>query len=304
MQDETVSRLSRTALVAAAVLALLSVGVSVWRSQAPPAAPVEASAPAPADPAAQIAALEARLKANPSDPQGWAQLAEGFYAGGRYGEAATAYKRATSLDASVASYWSALGEALVLAGKPETRMAADARAAFAKAVSLDAKDPRARYFLGVARDMDGDHKGAIDDWFALLKDTPVGAPWESEVRRLIATVGAKNKIEVATRLAASVPVAAAPGVAGAAIPGPSSEQMRAASSLPPGQQEAMIAQMVEGLATKLKTNPGNVDGWIMLMRSRVQLGQQVAAKTALRDALAANPGASAKLNGAAAELGL
>ena len=225
-----------------------------------------------------------------------------FFQTQRYAEAAMAYKRATALKPDNADYWSSLGEALVTAG-PGT-VPAEARAAFEKAVALDPKDPRARYFIGVAKDMAGDHKGAIDDWFALLKDTPAGAPWEADVRRTIQAVGEKDKIDVATRLAALKPAAPAPGTAAAAIPGPDPDQMRAATQLPAGQQEAMIAGMVEGLAAKLKANPKNVEGWIMLMRSYTTLGRGSDAGVAYRAAVAANPGAKAELEDAAKTLGV
>src|SRR3546814_5738329 len=67
--------------------------------------------------------------------------------------------------------------------------------------SSDLKEPRARYFLAVKKDLAGEHRGAIDDWFALLADTPQGAPWEPDLRRTIEQVGAIHKIEVKSRLA-------------------------------------------------------------------------------------------------------
>ncbi|MFX7549094.1 hypothetical protein ABTJ50_22380, partial [Acinetobacter baumannii] len=74
--------------------------------------------------------------------------------------------------------------------------------AFRRAVAIDPKDPRARYFLAVARDLKGEHRGAIDDWLALLKDTPPGAPWEADLRRTIEQVGKINHIDVAQQLSA------------------------------------------------------------------------------------------------------
>src|SRR3546814_3713041 len=62
-------------------------------------------------------------------------------------------------------------------------------------------------------------------------------------------------------------------IAARAIPGPSRAEMEAASQLPKGQQDAMIAGMVDGLEAKLKADPADVDRWIMLMRSRMTLGE-------------------------------
>ena len=83
---------------------------------------------------------------------------------------------------------------------PRDPMPPAAAEAFDKAIALNPKDPRARYFMAVKKDIAGDHKGAIDEWFALLADTPQGAPWEADLRRTIEQVGAINKIDVAARL--------------------------------------------------------------------------------------------------------
>jgi cytochrome c-type biogenesis protein CcmH len=66
----------------------------------------------------------------------------------------------------------------------------------------------------------------------------------------------------------------------------------------------MIDGMVSGLEDKLKANPANVDGWIMLMRSRMTLGEPAKAKAALEAAVKANPGDAAELRAQAAGLGI
>jgi cytochrome c-type biogenesis protein CcmH len=225
-----------------------------------------------------------------------------------FGEAADAYDHATSLAPGRADLWSALGEARARASA-EDPMPAPALAAFRKAISIDPKDPRSRYFLAVARDVAGDHRGAIDAWFALLRDTPPGAPWEQDLRRTIEQVGRINAIDVVDRLAAVKPGGVHPDMpqkptAGAAIPGPSPEQMRAAAALPTSQQDAMVQGMVASLEARLQANPANVDGWLMLMRSRMTLGESAKASAALHDAVAANPGAKTRLESEAAALGV
>ncbi len=298
---------SRIILLASALIAAGAVGVSIWRGQggttvAQPSdnstAPIQAT-----DPAAAITQLEAQLKANPGDAKGWRMLGEAHREAGNFAESAMALRRATALDPNNAQGWSMLGEALALAAPPP--ISAEARTAFKTALAKDPEDPLAAYYLAVAKDMDGDHKGAIDDWFALLDRSPAGAPWIEEVRGAITNVAAKYKIDVAKRLAAAkAPQPAASSIATAGIPGPSPDQMQAATALPKGQQDAMVTQMVEGLAKKLEANPKNVDGWIMLMRSRVTLGQTAQATQALAKAKAANPAESAQLDAAARALGL
>jgi cytochrome c-type biogenesis protein CcmH len=104
-----------------------------------------------------------------------------------------------------------------------------------------------------------------------------------------------------------MPAAGSTGTATSGIPGPTPEQLAAASSLPPAEQAAMVEQMVARLEGRLKANPRDEEGWIRLMRSRMALGDSKAAQAALRSGLAAFGGDSAvagRLRSAAAELGV
>lgn len=248
---------------------------------------------AAAGPEAVIASLEERTKKDPKDVEAWQLLGWSYFEGGRYLDSANAYGKATQLEPGRAVYWSSLGEALVMADETDP-MPAAAKAAFDKAVTLDPKDPRSRYFLAVSKDLSGDHRGAIADWLALLRETPKDAPWEADLIRTIEQVGKINKIDVSASLAsaneARVVLAAIPNsIAAAPIPGPSKADMAQAAKLPPGQQQQMVASMVEGLEAKLAKNPQNVTGWIMLMRSRMTLGETAKAKAALEKSVAENP---------------
>jgi cytochrome c-type biogenesis protein CcmH len=175
--------------------------------------------------------------------------------------------------------------------------------AFRKAAALDPKDPRARYFLAVEKDLAGDHEGAIAAWLALLAETPSGAPWEADLRRTIEQVGRINAIAVDERIAAAQDLRPpAPAMAG--IPGPTQEQIAAASALRPAEQQQMAEEMVARLAARLERVPRDVEGWVMLMRSYRTLGRDADARAALGKALAANPAARAELSSAAATLGI
>ena len=92
--------------------------------------------------------------------------------------------------------------------------------------------------------------------------------------------------------------------AAAGIPGPSPEQLAAASSLRPAEQQQMAERMVARLAGRLESEPGDVDGWIMLMRSYQTLGRTADARAALARATAANPRERGKLEAAAQTLGV
>ncbi|MET0360263.1 MAG: tetratricopeptide repeat protein [Sphingobium sp.] len=322
-QSATGWKRSRLLLLLAAAIAVIAMAYAIGRGTDAPSTPAPgpaASAPSDmaADPQAIIRGLQEQVGAKPDDWAAWQRLGQAYYMTERYADAERAYRRAATLQPANAAIWSAYGEAAVMASEhdPMPTVALDA---FKKAHALSAGDPRARYFLAVARDLSGDHKGAIDDWFALLSDTPAGAPWEADLRRTIEQVGKINNLDVKARLASrpsppapvnmghpgmgGPPIAGDP-VATGGIPGPSREQMQAASSLPKGAQDQMIQGMVGGLEAKLRANPANVDGWIMLMRSRVTLGEMAKATAARDAAITANPGAAARIRGAAATLGI
>jgi len=301
----------RGSIAALAALALLG-GVIGWRIWG--AAEAGSDASASADPALppSIEALRAQAAANPDDPQGWQRLGLALFAENRFAEAAQAYDRATKADPQSPILWSALGETLVMASSTDP-LPGPALAAFERALALDSGDPRARYFMAVKKDLGGDHDGALTDWLALLADTPAGASWEADLVRTIQQVGAINRIEVAARIASASQArnilpdtALAGGAAQGASPvrGPTAQDIAAASAIPPSQQSQMAEGMVARLAARLENQPGDVDGWIMLMRSYRQLGQDAEARAARISALAANPSDHARIDDAARTLGI
>ena len=108
-----------------------------------------------------------------------------------------------------------------------------------------------------------------------------------------------------------LPALLAPGsgsVAGEAaspnVRGPSAADVAAASAMKPSEQRTMAEGMVAQLESRLAKEPKNLDGWVMLMRSRMTLGEPAKAKAALEAAVKANPGDAAELRAQAAGLGI
>ena len=281
---------ARVSLILAGLIAIAAVGIAVLRSQGSGAESPAAATTEPAgDIASAIGRLEKKMAESPDDPKGWNLLGLAYYNVGRYPDAVTAYAKAAQLEPTNPAHWSALGEVQLLSGSGGVTPAAEA--SFRKALSIDPQDFRARYFIAVKKDADGDHKGAIDDLIGVLRDSPAGAPWERPVRDLVTRLSAEHKIDVAARLPAPTTppsVAAMPNdsVATAGIPGPSAADLKAATSMTPGQQDDMARGMVDRLAARLKDNPRDADRWIMLIRSRMQLKDPTAAQAALAEAKA------------------
>lgn len=300
------ARLGKGSIAAGIAVALL-LGVIGWRfagesfngeDNAAPGAAANMTLPP------TLEQLRARAEADADDPLAWQELAVNMFGANRFAEAAEAYERAVELDPDTAMLWSSLGEARVMASA-EDPMPDAAEDAFRRALALDPTDPRARYFLAVARDLTGDHEGAISDWLALLADTPPGAPWETDLVRTIQQVGAINEIDVEQRIASAAGTRdLLPAGMTGRPPGPTNEQMAAAASMAPGEQQSMAEGMVARLAQRIDDEGGSVDEWIMLMRSYDQLGRNGDARRARDRAIAAHPDARARIESMAETLGI
>jgi cytochrome c-type biogenesis protein CcmH len=249
--------------------------------------------------ASMIASLEAKLQQNPGDAQGWQMLAWSYMRTGRPADAAKAYAKAVAIEPNNVEYLSAQGEALVQA---EGKVSEEAAAVFRRALKGDPADPRARYFLAIHRDQTGDHKGAMDDFVALLKSAPPDAPWASQVRTYVEDLAKEQHVDLTGKLPPA-PAAAAPSVP----PGPNSAQVAAAGSMSDADRQAMIHSMVDKLAGELKANPKDTGGWVRLMRARMVLGEAPRAAQDYKQAhqaFAGDAAAQAALQEAAKSLGV
>jgi len=292
------------ALGAAALLAAAAVGIAIFSSDEPiataPANEAAAGAPAPSLDES-IASLRASLRQDPDNHQNWYMLGLALRDGGRFEEAEQAFRRAMELAPRNADYVAYLAEMLLVIGGANPPP--EAERLLRRTLELQPGNPQARYYLATLKDVRGDHRGALDDLIALLGEAPPGAVWEPQVREAAMLIARTNEIDIAGRL--PPPREPPASTATAAIPGPTREQLEAARSLPPSQQDAMVQGMVERLAARLRENPRDADGWIRLMRSRMVLNQPDAAREALRSGLAAFDGDAAtqsRLRAAAGEL--
>lgn len=222
-----------------------------------------------------IARLEQRVAQSPDDLEAWRRLGQAYELAGRYEDAVRARRQALALDERSAAAHAALGEALVMAnGGIVTPAAAQA---FERALALDAADPRARFYRGLALLQAGDRQGALDGWIALVESSQGDAPWLPELQRRVASLAGDLGLDPE-----GLPSPAAP-------PGPSSEQMEAAESMAPEERDAMIREMVAGLAARLEAQPADIDGWRRLGRSYQVLGEPQKAADAYRQVALALP---------------
>ena len=171
----------------AAIALYLGIGAADRLPPAPSAARLAASTVDPARPVSEpVADLEKRLADNPDDINGWVRLGESYAEFGRFDDAATAFAKAVALDPGSAYLQAAHGEALVLSSRGD--VSDEANAAFTRALELDAREPRARYYLALRRYQQGDEEGALTALAALVNDAPDGAPWLPIAQNELVTV--------------------------------------------------------------------------------------------------------------------
>jgi cytochrome c-type biogenesis protein CcmH len=177
---------------------------------------------------------------------------------GRYDDAVRAYRNALTYNGDSAERRADLGEALAAAAGGV--VTAEAKAEFERAVALNANEAKARYFLGVAAEQDGRAAEAASIWRSMLEKAPADAPWRPLVQAALARVD------------------------GSATPALSDEAAAAAKDMTETDRAAMIRGMVERLATRLKQNGDDIDGWLRLVRAYVVMGDRDKAIAALNDA--------------------
>lgn len=233
-----------------------------------------------------IARVEDHLANEPEDGRGWEVLAPVYMRLGRFDESVNAYANALRLLGSTAEREADYGEALVTAR--DGVVSEEARAAFARALKLDPRMPRARYFVAIAAEQDGDTDTAKRLWRALLLDSPAGAPWRATVEQRLAALDGPNAPDPSA-------------------PGPSAEDIAAAQDMSAEDRGQMVAGMVERLAGRLAEDGKDLEGWLRLARAYVVLGDPDKAREALASARENFPddaAAAGRIDDAVRSLGL
>jgi cytochrome c-type biogenesis protein CcmH len=235
-----------------------------------------------------VSQVEAHLAKNPNDGAGWEVIAPVYSRLGRFDDAAAAWRKSIALNGESAARDAGLGEALVAAANGV--VTDDAKQAFTKAVARDPNEAKARYFLGLADEQDGNREAAAARWRGMLEDAPPDAPWVGFVRAALGRVTGEPMPPMVPPMA-----------------GPSDADVAAAGNMSEQQRNTMIRGMVARLSDKLRANGEDVDGWLRLVRAYVVLGDRDKAKEAADDArhaLSSRPDDIKRIDDLAKGLGL
>jgi cytochrome c-type biogenesis protein CcmH len=229
-----------------------------------------AQAPAASQPLTNLVAqVEAHLEKNPADGRGWNVLAPVLAKLGRFDDAVRAYRNSITYGGDSAARRADLGE--VIAAAAGGIVTAEAKSEFERAIALDADDAKASYFLGLAAEQDGRSSEAASIWRGLLAKAPSTAPWRPLVLAALARVG------------------------GPAAPVLSDDTIAAAKDMNETDRGAMIRGMVDRLASRLKQNGDDVEGWLRLVRAYMVMGDRDKANRAGADARQAVAGNAERL---------
>lgn len=292
--------------IAAALIALRSGDPDIGVVAVPTNTPGAVQAGELDDVGTMISKLAERLKTDTTDGEGFRMLGWSYVNTGRPAEAVTAYSTAVKLLPGRADIHAGYGEAMVAVAKDS--VTPEAKAQFDEAIKIDPKEPRARFFLALHKAQNGKESEALAEWIALSNESSAELPWQSDLQQRAAKLAAKIGTNIDGKFKKTAVAPAAPKTTGSFIPtGPDAATLAAADKMPAAERQSMIDGMVEGLATKLKANPDDIDGWVKLIRSRIVLKDNAKAKDDLNQArktFASKPDKLAQLNSLAAELGL
>ncbi len=200
-------------------------------------------APKDFDVATAIEKMELHLARNPDDLHGLEIIAPVYIRGGRFEDAAKAWRRVIAIAGESAPRLGDLGEALVAAGNGV--ISAEARQMFEAALKLDPAQRRASFYLALALEQDGRKEEAIGALERLRDDLP-----ESIARERVGG-------EIARIKGVDVP-AGGEGIA----------------AMPEPERRQAISAMVDGLEARLFAQGGSLGEWQRLIRSQLVLGQK------------------------------
>nr|WP_025061614.1 c-type cytochrome biogenesis protein CcmI [Sulfitobacter guttiformis] len=209
-----------------------------------------------------MAQLRETVAERPDDLQGHTLLVQQERRIGNFVAAKQAMSRVVALkrDTVTAQELADLGELQVLAAggyvSPEAEMSLRA------ALTQDAGNGTARYYLGLMLAQTGRPDQAFRIWDGLLRAGPEEAPWippiVAQIEELAQLAGVRYAL---------------PEIGSSAARGPSAEDIDNASDMTPAERMDMIGSMVSGLSQRLATEGGPARDWARLISSLGVLGK-------------------------------
>lgn len=216
----------------------------------------------------RIQLLIREVSENPESFEDWWMLARSYSSIGDHASATDAYRNAVELAEDRPEVLSAYAESMTLANG--NKVPGAARLIFQQ-LARDTADPRARYYVALAKAQTQNFEGALDDWAALANASAPGAPWMPLVRRDITNMARVLNRDVTQYL-----------------PDASPEEILASGGglLPDGSGKAIAS-----VQTASQAEPRDYKALVALAESQASSGDRQAALSTLADARAQYAGA-------------
>lgn len=201
--------------------------------------------------------LREAIKKRPNDEQGLRLLALHEFRIGKYRAARKAHTRIMKVvgDKVTAKDYIDFAEVMIFA--TNGYVSPEAEITLSQALKLKPNDGRTRYYSGLAMAQNGRADVAYRLWEGLLKEGPQDAAWIPLI---------KSQIDDVARLAGI-------NMSNQPLPGPTTDQINAASGMTKEDRKKMIRGMVAGLGERLATNGGTMNEWARLIRALGVLGE-------------------------------
>ncbi len=232
--------------------------------------------------AANIEQMEKHLEATPDNGGVWTTLGRTRLRAGRYQAAVEAFEKGVEFTPEDPTAEAELGEAMVYAAGGQVTPAALAH--FKGTLEKIPNEPRSRYYLGLALAQEGEIDAAIEGWTQLLNVSPSDAPWRPQIIDAVSSV-LESAGRPSDEIVANLPEGTTP--IGDTTGGVTSQA--AIEPLAAEQQNEQIKGMVDSLEARLEDEPEDIEGWLMLGRSRLVLGEPDVASEAFERALTLAP---------------
>jgi cytochrome c-type biogenesis protein CcmH len=249
--------------------------------------------------------LAARLKKDGSDLDGWVRLVRSYKVLGEPDKATAAAADARQAFAGDAGKLQQLETALKALAADKTAAPAPVPGPNAAQMAMAGKQPSAQQSamirgmvdrLAARLKKDGSD---LDGWVRLVRSYKVlGEPDKATAAAADARQALAGDAGKLQRLEAALKELDA-GKTASAAPAPGPAQAPKTGTPPDHQQGAAIQSMVERLAERMKKSGSDPEGWLMLTRSYLTLGEKDKATAAIRDArraLAGDPNKLAQFN--------
>ena len=140
-----------------------------------------------------IANLEAKLKDNPKDLDGWKRLGRARMVLDEFAKAAEAYRRAHALAPDDAAVMADYAAALIRAQPQGKEITPEAVIVLRKLIAKDPNNALALFYLGLAAAEAGNKEEAAAHWKKLLERLPPDAPIRELIQKRLAALGVEEK---------------------------------------------------------------------------------------------------------------